>query len=1155
MAKTNRDDFSPSTKDRAAKRSAYRCAFCGKPTIGPSFENNRAVSNTGVAAHICAAAPGGKRYDKNMTQEQRMSIDNCVWMCQTHAHLIDTDEATYTVSVLKEMKQKAELAAAEANADIEFFKKYYESKNDDAVGLESLLEQMIADGNFDLLRNTLECYSSTISPVFDEIVCRYRVVYDMFCSDEMTQTHIDQYIALPVKNGADKLIALFISFNYVSGVKTLLEYCSDDDLKTIAELLINDELEKNVICSSASDFQFEYPKGKEELLNKYIICIAKQKGIYNLINEKGEKVSLCFSEQYFQLIYSAFSLTGKIIQNDISFESNPEDADYNYLAQRKKIIKQLNLDAQTFIWEALLQYVFLTPKEFNRLVSDIPVFIKEEFKIEQNIWMFKVKNNIETINIDDLLDFSKKHHNYFVLVRYLWRLDDTSRYEFIEEHKYLLKEDSHFIQLYAKNPAANMKYETLLKYEKYYSNNFLYHCLCYDYAEPTEKDHHFSWIVENKNKVPVEELSYYLHILSQESRYDLLLEMNQNSIESEARLFIANQLALSLDTKHLIEARKIYEDLIENGCNQKSLHYNYAVLISRSGKFEDAKKHLQKEYDLYEDASSLHGMLKLRYETNSVVDDAYLSAAKCITTPDFQYLVAASYVQLQEIEEAKVYYLRTLLLDESSKCIGMLFSLNLDSDFTHVTDIRIGTVCTLTSDCKTIKIAIHDSKVLNGIDPNNFANCIHLSSNDPSISSLLYAKVGDTVQFKSYTYKVEEISPTWKYLSGFSFSKIADDEKTIKIQSEKPEDAFDKIKKIMLDNRKELDASLEECNNLEISLPVSAFANRMGKSCLETCEFLALGNSKKIHNNMSYIPYSKENIYVLSFDTIVLLALSGLLHRVPSLSNFICPVQVKNQINSEITELLNDLGSKSSKGSLILVDGNPRMAQPSDEDKRNRYKYLTELRTFVNTKSADTAYDFSSDEVMFDELFSNSNTLIESGALGLAQNTKNSILVTDNQFLYSVANTIGLNTVGLCDLIIQLTDDFTDLLGAVKELQKLNFSNYFPLFDFEKMIEYLSSLLDSQDNLENEEKLKKWLLSEDEDQEASEHHSNVIIQLFIDYLSQDNIVLEVDNVLERTAMYHFAKLHPEFVEKAIYDFWKSIKVQMTCEDDDQYDDC
>lgn len=1151
MANTNRDEFSPSTKERAAKRVAYRCAFCGKPTIGPSFENNRAVSNTGVAAHICAAAPGGKRYDPNMTPEQRMSIDNCVWMCQTHAHLIDTDEVKYSVAVLKDMKQKAELAAAESNADIEFFKKHYESKNDETVGLESLLDQMIAEGNFDLLRNTLECYSSTISPIFDEIVCRYRIIYDMFCSNDTTSSHIEQYNSLPIKSGADKLIELFITFNYSDGIKTLLEYCSDDDLKTLAELLISNELEKKVICTSASEFHFKCPKGKEELLNKYIICIAKQKGIYNLMNEKGETVSLCFSELYFQLVYSAFSLAGKIINNNISFESNPEDADYNHLAQRKKIIKQLNLDTQSFIWEALLQYVFLTPKEFHRLVSEIPVFIKEEFKIEQTIWMFKVKNSIETINIDDLLDFSKKHHNYFVLIRYLWMIDDASRYEFIEEHKYLLKEDSHFIQLYAKSPAANMTYETLLKYDKHYPNDFFYHCLCYDYADNTEKEHHFSWIVENRNKLPVEEIFYYLKILSKESRYDLLLEMNQKTIVSDARLFIANQLASSLNTSNLLEARKIYEHLIEIGCNHKSLHYNYAVLISKSGKFEDAKRHLQKEYDLYKDALSLHGMLKLRYETNSVVDDAYLAAAKRITTPDFQYLVAASYVQLQEKEEAKAYYLRTLLLDENSKCVGMLFSLNMDSDFADVTDIRVGTVCTLVSDCKTIKIAIHDAKVLNGIHPNNFASCIHLSSNNSSISSLLYAKVGETVQFESNIYKVEEISSLWKYLSGFSFSKIVDDEKTIKIQGEKPEDAFGKLKSIMLDSRKELDAALEECNNLEISLPVSAFANHMGKSCLETCEFLALGNSKKILNNMTCIPYSKENIYVLSFDAIVLFAVSGMLHRISALPNFICPVQVKNQLDSEITELLNDLESKSSKGSLILVDGNPRMAQPSDAVKRNRYKYLTELRTFVNSKSADTAYDFSSDEVMFDQLFSNSNTLIESGSLGLAQNTKNSILVTDNQFLYSVADTVGLNNVGLCDLIIQLTDNFTDLLEAVKKLQRLNFSNYFPLFVFGKMIDYLSTVPPTQEELDDKKTLVNWLLSENRGQEASEHHANVIIQLFRDYLTQDDIVLEADNALKRTAMHHFAKLHPEVVEKAISDFWKSLKIQITCEDRDQ----
>ena len=65
------------------------------------------------------------------------------------------------------------------------------------------------------------------------------------------------------------------------------------------------------------------------------------------MDEKGEKVSFRFNENYFQLIYSAFSLVGKTIYDDLNFESNPEDMDYNYIAQRKKIIKQLNMSCSS----------------------------------------------------------------------------------------------------------------------------------------------------------------------------------------------------------------------------------------------------------------------------------------------------------------------------------------------------------------------------------------------------------------------------------------------------------------------------------------------------------------------------------------------------------------------------------------------------------------------------------------------------------------------------------------------------------------------------------------------------------------------------------------------------------------------------------------
>jgi hypothetical protein len=96
-----RDDFSPKTKTAVALRASYRCSFtgCGQVTVGPSDEAPDAHSNVGEAAHICAAAAGGRRYVGTMTPEQRAHIDNAIWLCVHHSRLIDRDEVTYTAEV------------------------------------------------------------------------------------------------------------------------------------------------------------------------------------------------------------------------------------------------------------------------------------------------------------------------------------------------------------------------------------------------------------------------------------------------------------------------------------------------------------------------------------------------------------------------------------------------------------------------------------------------------------------------------------------------------------------------------------------------------------------------------------------------------------------------------------------------------------------------------------------------------------------------------------------------------------------------------------------------------------------------------------------------------------------------------------------------
>jgi hypothetical protein len=106
-----RDDFSRPVVDKLAKRVGMKCSYpdCRAPTPGP--DGGDGVTNTGVAAHITAASPGGARYDEALSPEERSGSNNGIWLCQTHAKLID-DELTYTPAVLHDWKETAERMAA-----------------------------------------------------------------------------------------------------------------------------------------------------------------------------------------------------------------------------------------------------------------------------------------------------------------------------------------------------------------------------------------------------------------------------------------------------------------------------------------------------------------------------------------------------------------------------------------------------------------------------------------------------------------------------------------------------------------------------------------------------------------------------------------------------------------------------------------------------------------------------------------------------------------------------------------------------------------------------------------------------------------------------------------------------------------------------------
>ncbi len=107
--KNNRDEFTQKTKLQIAKRAGWLCSDpdCKRLTVGATSDGDGEIM-LGEASHICAAAPGGPRYDSGMSQAERRSAKNGIWMCKLHGKSIDTDDPKFTVELLRGWKRQAE---------------------------------------------------------------------------------------------------------------------------------------------------------------------------------------------------------------------------------------------------------------------------------------------------------------------------------------------------------------------------------------------------------------------------------------------------------------------------------------------------------------------------------------------------------------------------------------------------------------------------------------------------------------------------------------------------------------------------------------------------------------------------------------------------------------------------------------------------------------------------------------------------------------------------------------------------------------------------------------------------------------------------------------------------------------------------------------
>ena len=1150
---TNRDDFTETTKRNAALRVGYRCSFkgCNRPTVGASLENINKASSIGVAAHICAASPGGPRYDANMSADERKDISNCIWMCQNHAHLIDTDEIKYTVALLRQWKLEAEISASEALGDPNFFNNCYKTNSDNFDSIYQIFKDMITEGQYTQLHLLLDQYQTgQLSDKYDEFVLRFKIIYNAYCNRSELNNDITQYASLPCKDGIDELMELFIVLQMKQELQQLICFCENPDLIRFATIIIEGKEETDLLYSHENLPEPQIP-------GKYINLIFKAATNDIALNIKahiqvedqqhGDKGVLYNEEFYFHVITSMYSIVKRTI-NNIAINIS-DDSDLLFVLEHIESIKCLDLQIQETIWTNLLRFLSDHKVLFQKYYSLCPDEIKEYDSIKKAYIFYLAQQEPQDINLDETISLAERTNDYgFLTIVFGSRNNDEIK-KYLDDRRYLLSKscDILFYRIVVNNQLSIEEKRSLVDdYSDTYKDDFLYHCLRAKYCDD-DKENELRWLDEKLSELNYYNVRFYSSVLEQHQQWEQLLKISRLTLPIYILCEVANSLAISHIKEYMDRSKEIYETALKNGYSTRGLKQNLGIINHNLGYIAAAKKYLKEEYDQYHSISALKQFISMRFNSDDFVEDSYLIALSKDIDYYSQNLVAATYSKLQKYHDAYKYFIRSLLLNDkqAESYKGLCFISQFFSKSDECPTIKENTVCTLTNDTSSVRIAIHSTDILERIVPNQFANCEHFSIEDTNISDLLYRTCGETVSFKGVKYEISIISNASDDFFMYAFSQIIGQKDVTKIYGT-VEDSIKQISKILKKSKEDTDKLIDSYNQSELRIPISALSRQVGKNMLTTCEFLAFENTERIRNNL-YNPVNKPQkpIFILSYDSIVFLS-----HLDIDISFFngfdlVCSSTVKKHISSDINDELGIISSDKSFGSMSYSKGTPQVLEYTPKLRRIRHTYINKLKILINQiRVLDESFDYDPKNETWKEAFTklilNNKLLCESSCLGQAQNLPNAILVTDDEIIYNIASIENIPNIGLVSLLTYASSHWNILLDISKALHRINFINYLPISLYKKMVDCL--LDDAEHISEGSEKIIAWL-SSDTDNIPSVFHDNTVITLFREVLLHKELqYLNPNGWLGNLSIKAFDRQNPGFIAKQLEEFWEELKI-------------
>lgn len=1131
MAK-NRDDFTEGTKRIMASRVGYYCSCpdCDVFTIGPSYEGDDKVSNVGVAAHICAAASGGKRYDKTMTRDERRSLDNGIWLCQTHARLIDTDEEKYSISLLREWKKQAEEKASKRIADGKYLSNYYNANGNDISALIDLIDNCIKEGEYVTLSFIISNYKSDLGDAYNEVILRYQIVYCAYCNRCELQDYLDKYLSLPHKDGLDNLAELFISLDMVSYLEQIVPLITNPELKRIAESIESNCFIKKLLFHKEDNKKpsFKY-NGNGDFINKYASYYIYKDNHFQIVDQDGNLYMLYNSDFFFKCLFMAFEMSRCIFK----LTSNSKETYIDFFKQNIDRILKLDIDLQEDIFDTILKNLMSISKEYEWFYDRLSSELKSRKNISENYYLYQINNGI-TIDEEELLHFCSENDSYQVLLCYVDSLPSDKKIEFLNQHQFLYDKNVDFITIRYKASREGTS-EIISKYREKYSEFFGFVCIEVIEGNTDRLD----WLSTHHEKLTLTDCALYITALENNHRYNELLDLAEiiktNAVLNYDLYRIGTILSQNPSTE--VKALDIYSFLENEDFSQKGLLLNKGIVECHLGKIEAAKKSFEKEYDLHKYPEALFDLLLVRYQNNQFEKDKYLEEAKIYKdNSTLLGLIGATLAKTND-KNAYKYFLKSLLIDENndSAINNLLPLVNPMATDTNPDQVGENTVCYLKSVDTDIIVAIHEPSILDGIIPNNFADCYHISSEDSRVSQCLYRRVGEKTEFMGTQYTVSKIESLPNFLDKIAIQNLIKNPETITFSGSIEESVKD-ITEFAKNNAAEKDRIVNEYNSSAMKLPLTSFSKMIGKERLECLDFLHHKNTVRIVNNDSALLTSTNN-FVLSYEVIVAICKLSIIEKIPKDIQLFCTLQVKSQMISDIDNELRVLSSPHNAGSLGYQDGKLTMIDYDDEFKRQRHKYLSDLKSFLNSLTVIDNDDYTASIEILNKLFVDEKWLCEGASLAAVKNNDNYCLVADDQLVFNAAGLDGSNCIGILALVSVLDLDLDGIISVLLQLASLNYTYYFSPDIYNKCVE----LIEVSDNKkEASNKFYDFMATNKHGEKPSEFHSQLMLYVFREIVKLDpNFIINNHSIIDLVKI-HYSLLYPDDFKRIVMNAYKDI---------------